>query len=184
MLPRAGRRQQILALLHLVHRPGEDGFRLFHVANDRVHQMGDGLDLLSSTTLGSIILNSSIGRDHAFINMLRMIALMQTDLPVPVAPAMSRCGISASRVRAVGLRRLSQGTAESCFWRSSSLKRGSLPLGARRRAVRWVSPRRRCFCRGSDGTNGRSMLVNSTRRRWPGPSLCAGEPVPGPTRTA
>ena len=49
---------------------------------------------LSSTTFGSIIIIfSSSGR--RVINMLRMIAFMQTDLPVPVAPAMSRCGISA-----------------------------------------------------------------------------------------
>ena len=36
-------RQEGVALLHLLHRPGEDRLRLLHVGDDRVHEMGERL---------------------------------------------------------------------------------------------------------------------------------------------
>ena len=95
MLRTRARLQQVVALLHLVHGPGEDGLGLLHVGDDRVHQVRH-LAVLAQldAILGSImIILTSSGR--RVISMLRMMAFMHTDLPVPVLPAMSRCGMSA-----------------------------------------------------------------------------------------
>ena len=55
---------------------------------------GIGPNADSSTRFGSIITKRTSAGD-ACISMQEMSAFMQTDLPEPVAPAMSRCGIVA-----------------------------------------------------------------------------------------
>ena len=95
MLRTRARLQQLVALLHLVHGPGQDRLGLLHVLDDRVHQVRDLAVLAQFEPLRVDQDQLALRPAGASCSRLRMIAFRHTDLPVPVRPAMSRCGMSA-----------------------------------------------------------------------------------------
>ena len=112
--------QQVVALLHLVHGPGQDRLGLLLVLDDRVIRCGICAYSVSSTFFGSIrIIWHSSGRRVS--SRLRMIVLRHTDLPVPVRPAIEQVRHRrAGRRPAAGPRCPCRGRAAAWTWRPSA----------------------------------------------------------------
>src|SRR5690606_10681409 len=93
-VPVAGGRQVVVAAVHLADHPLQRVGGLLRAGDDRGDQVRDASYMVSSTRLGSTrISRTSSGVARIMIEVIS--PLMQVDLPAPVAPATSTCGIFA-----------------------------------------------------------------------------------------
>ena len=88
---------QLVAAEHLPHHRAEGRVDLFHVDDNRGYQVGDAVEGVSSTRLGSTI-NIRSWSGGLVNNREATIEFMQTLLPLPVAPAISAWGRAARSI--------------------------------------------------------------------------------------
>ena len=106
--------EQVVAALHLVHRPGQGVGRLLRVGDDLGEQVGQAVVLAELDPLG-------VDQDEPdLVGVARMSTdvmseLMHDDFPAPVAPAIRMCGIAA-RFTITGRPAMSRPRATSSGW--------------------------------------------------------------------
>ena len=86
--------ENLIALLHLIHHPAQREKRLLGIGDDGQREVRQIVIALHFHDLGIDHDEAQFIRREA-AKQLVMMLLMQTDLPLPVAPATSRCGIDA-----------------------------------------------------------------------------------------